>query len=108
MKLKLKFGSNEPDKIVNWWEHVTKFPNLITYKGSKYEFVMYDVDESNQVDYICRFAELRSYDPNWHATIFVDIEYLVIDTMGSKCECGANYTQFSQIHMFYCPLWKKI
>lgn len=108
MRLSLKFGMAEPTRQCNWWQHITKFPYLVLYKGRKYEFVMYDEDPSGQVDYICRFSEVPSYDPNWHATIYQDIDHLFDEGYGEKCACGAAYTSFPQIHMFFCPKWSKI
>lgn len=107
MKLILQFGINEPKRQINWWNQIKEFPHLVLYKGKKWEFVMYDEDPSKQVDYICMFGEIQSYDPNWHATIYADISGYLDSGPGGKCECGSIYTSFPQSHMFFCPKWTK-
>lgn len=107
MKIKFKFGIGEPSKTANWWGgHITSFHKLIIYKGKKYEFVMYDSDDTKQVDYICAFSPLHSYDPAWHADTFQDIDSMFDDVWGN-CECGAAYTSFPNHHMFFCKKWSK-
>lgn len=106
MKLKMHFGLNEPARIINWWQTIKDFPPLVLYKKKKWEFAIYDTDQSKQVDYICHFSPLQTYDPNWHATTYVDIDYL-FNTGYGKCECGAEYTSFPWDHMKFCPKWTK-
>jgi hypothetical protein len=107
MKLKLQFGLNEPAREVNWWQQVTDFPHLVLYKNKKWQFEMYGPDQTNQVDQICYFSEVASYDPNWYATTYQDISGWLDNGYGAKCECGAIYTSFPQAHMFFCPKWSK-
>lgn len=107
MKLGLRFGLAEPQRDVNWWQPIESFPVLILYKKAKWEFVMWGPDPSHRVEHICHFSEVQTYDPNWYATTYFDIEQLLNTGYGSKCECGAAYTSFPQIHMFFCPKWFK-
>jgi len=109
MKLKLYLGIAESPRVVTWWKSdVTSFPNLVIYKNKKYQFIMYEEDDTKQVDYICRFSEMQSYDPGWSSYAFEDIGHMIDDFFGTKCECGSVHTFASQFHMFFCPLWKKV
>lgn len=107
MKLTLQFGLNEPKRIVNWWQHITDFPVLVLFKNEKWEFVMYGADDTKQTEYICHFSPVKGYDPNWHATTYVDISNMLTNTYGTNCECGAIYTSSQNHHMFFCPKWQK-
>lgn len=107
MKLSLQFGLNEPKRKINWWQTIKEFPYLVLYKDKKWEFVIYEEDPTKQVDYICTFGEIHSYDPNWHSTEYVDISAYLDNGWGGKCECGAVYTSFPQMHMIFCPKWVK-
>jgi hypothetical protein len=105
MKLKLHFGLGEPAREINWYQsEIRNFPYLVTFKGKKYEFVLYDEDKTNKVDYLCHFSEMRSHDPNFYATTYYDLDYLVFGT-GLQCQCGAIYTDFPWDHMKMCPKW---
>lgn len=109
MKLKLNFGVAELPRTINWWGgHITSFHKLVLYKGKKYEFYMYDEDPSKQVDYICIFKFLDSYNPTSHATTFFNIDSMFdeSDWLG-KCECGAIFTSFPNHHMLFCKKWSK-
>lgn len=107
MKLSLRFGLHEPPREVNWWQPIKNFPYLVTFKGVKYEFEMYAEDPTKRVEYICHFSEVKSYDPNYYADTYFDVDALLNTGYGSKCECGAIYTSFPQFHMFFCPKWTK-
>lgn len=107
MRLRLQFGLNEPLKEINWWKGVKEFPNLVIYKDKKWEFFAYDKDPSNLVDYHCVFSEVPTYDPNWHATVYENIDYLLGSSIKGECECGAVHTEFPQIHLSFCPKWSK-
>lgn len=106
MRLALQFGLAEPIREINWWQPVSSFYPLVLYKGKKYEFVTWDEDLTKKVDYICVFAEVRSFDPTWYATTYENIDNLLGLGAGG-CECGAIYTSFPQFHMFFCPRWSK-
>src|SRR5581483_8954716 len=106
MKLTLHFGLSGSKVEMNWWKEIKDFPYLVTYKDKKYELVIYEEDLTGASDYNCVFAGVQSYDPNWHATVYVSIESMM-GYGGTKCECGAIYTSFPQIHMFFCPKWTK-
>jgi hypothetical protein len=68
---------------------------------------MYGDDHTHKVDHICWFSEVATYDPNWYATTYTNIDNLLSDGHGSKCECGAIYTSFPHAHMLFCPKWSK-
>lgn len=106
MKLLLQFGLLEPKRIINWWNQVEDFPTLVLYKGNKWEFVMYDEDDTGQADYVCMFSEVKSHDPNWWAS-YEDISKYLDQGPGGRCECGAAYTSFPQCHMYFCPKWTR-
>lgn len=105
MRLRLQFGSTEPLREMNWHKGVKEFPNLVIYKNKKWEFFAYDRDPLNIVDYQLVFTELPSYHPNWHATVYENIDHLLAPALKGDCECGAAHTDFPQIHLSYCPKW---
>ena len=89
--------------MVNWWRPIDEFPSLVLYKTNKWEFVIYDEDDSKESDYICIFSEVKSYDPNFFATTYTDISYM-IEAANKGCECGSAH---GGGHMFFCPKWSK-
>ena len=101
MKLGLQFGAFEPQRIVNWSSPIKDFPSLVIYKDKKWEFVIYDLDQTGQTSWICNFSEVQSYDPNYYATTYVNVEYM-FTTAG--CQCGSAH---GGGHMFFCPKWTK-
>jgi len=106
MKLSLHFGLTEPKRTIYWHGEIGEFPTLILFKGSKWEFVLYQRDDTGVVDYICNFSEVPPYDPNFHATTYKNIDHL-FESYGRKCECGAIYTSFPWDHMRMCPKWER-
>jgi hypothetical protein len=107
MKLVLQFGPLEPKREVNWWQAVQDFPSLVIHKNKKWEFVMYQEDPLRNVDYICYFSEINTFDPNYHAVTYKNIDEMFDTSWGSRCECGAIYTSFKDHHMFFCPKWTR-
>ena len=106
MRLKLQFGLSHGSREAVWWQPIELFPPLVRYRGTKWEFAMYGQDKGGGFDYICHFSEVMTYDPNWHATTYEDVErYLVLELL-PDCHCGAKHTSFPKFHMFMCPLWK--
>ena len=105
MRLALKFGKLEV-RHMGWWNPFNTFPTLVKYDGKKWEFTMHDSDDSGRAEKILYFAELHSYDPNWHATTFQDIEHLLDKVYGPKCECGKDKHNFTS-HSDWCPKGKK-
>jgi hypothetical protein len=105
MRLRVDFGPNIR-KEVNWYSALDDFPKFMTYAGKRYEWFMYDRDPNKQVDYVLSFSELPSFDPNYYVEM-EDFDLMFGGSMGIKCECGAIYTSFPQIHMFMCKLWRK-
>jgi hypothetical protein len=106
MRFRCHFGLNEPPRECAWWKPIQEFPPLVKFKGTKYEFVMWGPDPTNQVDYILHFSQMATYDPNWHATVYEDIDHLFFG-YGQTCECGAIYSSFPWDHMRFCRLWTK-
>ncbi len=107
MKLGLKFGHNEPLREVLWWNTVDKFFPLVKFKGRKWEFVMWDVDQTGATDYELFFREVNQHDSMWDRLDYQDIAYLIGSDPDNKCTCGSVYTSFPNIHMFYCSKWTK-
>lgn len=106
MRLALKFGNDEQLRHMGWWNPIGNFPTLVKYNGKKWEFVMYDTDKTGVADNILYFSQLASYDPNWHATTFQDIEHLLDRIWGPTCECGKDKHKFTS-HSHWCPKGKK-
>lgn len=108
MKIGLKFGS-APTESIEWDKAISDFPHLVMYNSKKWEFVAYDEDPANVYDHVFYFGEVKTYDPNWYATTYVDMDLMFFFHAPSvPCECGAKHTSFPQIHMSFCPLWRKI
>ena len=91
---------------VNWWNEVTEFHQLVIHNNSKWEFVAYQPDPSKQVDWILIFTPVPSYDPNYQATTYVDVDKILHNLGGNGCECGASFSSFGWDHMRFCKLWK--
>ena len=104
MRVRVNFGLLDT-KEVWWWQEITDFPKLIKFSGKNFEWVFYDKDKANVVDYILSFAELPPYDPNYNIECSTWAE-LFGERMGG-CVCGSKYTSFSFDHMFYCSHWTK-
>lgn len=112
MKLLLEFGAEENGRIVEWDKHLHDFPNVVTYMGKYWQWVMYDKDESGKADQRLIFGNMRE------SALAVDMFGKVfpvpdIDQMfGTKvpdgpCECGAKFTSFPDHHMIKCPRWSR-
>lgn len=107
MKLRLQFGLIEPKRDINWWKRPEDFPHLVMYKNKKWQFAMILDDPTHKVDHVCVFEEVQKWDAAWHATTYEEVDHLFDTGFGGRCECGAVYTSFPDIHMFYCPKWSK-
>lgn len=105
MKVQVIFGLTGGKHEVNWWKGLHDFPKLISYKGKNWEWLMYDEDKSKRFDYFLTYTEIPSYDPNFKAE--VPKFEIMFTIMNSRCECGSSFTDFQNIHMFFCPMWKK-
>jgi hypothetical protein len=109
MKLRIDFGMNKRREVTFYGE-LDIFPTALIFEGDKYEWFMYQNDSSGTYDKILQFSPMKQYDPRWLQC--VDFHERFESGWGSKknngCECGAIHTSFPQIHMFYCPQWKKI
>lgn len=96
MKIELQFGSHLP-KFMDWPKTVKEFPALVLYKGIKYEFAIYNEDDTGRSDYVFIFSTVQSYDPNWYATVYEDIDQLIAST--KECDCGAKV---GEGHFLFC------
>ena len=105
MRIKIQFGLNEPLREAKWYQPIEMFPTLVLYKGKKWEFFMYGEDPAKLVDLICTFSEVMTYDPNWYATTYVNIDDLFNIGYGANCQCGAIYSGIPWDHMLFCPKW---
>ncbi len=103
MKLKLQFGLNEPPLLFDWPSRVDDFPGLVLYKKTKWEFVIYDDDDTGEAKYVFTFSRVQNYDPNWYATTYVDIDSLIAST--KECGCGAKG---GEGHFLFCPKWTRL
>jgi hypothetical protein len=90
---------------MQWWQSIKDFPVLVLFKSKKWEFAMYSPDSTNRVAYICYFSEVKSFDPNFYATTYVDITDTILGIGWDKCECGAIYSSFPWDHMRFCKKW---
>lgn len=109
MRLRLDFGLDKR-REVSWTGDVSSFPNAIEFEGVKYEWFMYQKDNSGHYEYILKFSPMKAHDTRWYWC--VDFKERFENSWGSRknngCECGAVHTSFPQVHMFYCPEFKKI
>jgi hypothetical protein len=103
MKLDLQFGSDHVEYI--WWQPIKEFHGLVIYRGKKWEFAMYGDDPTKKFDVICHFSEVRSYDPNWYATVYYDLDKEFYSKLA--CECGSDKHGFAG-HADWCPKWIKL
>lgn len=107
MRLRMNFGSESPIDIQWGGDRVALFPNLVKYKGKKWEFIFYDAALSGEVDYDFMFSEIYSDDPNFYSTEYVNIDYM-FDNGSNECECGSMHDINSPTgHMFFCKLWRR-
>ena len=107
MRLKLNFDQTEPSREVNWWKRIEDFPALLTYKGKKWEFIMYDKSLTFGVDFDCQFVKIDTWTQTFWQAEFTSLESLTGEDKKFECQCGAIHTEFPQFHMFYCPLWTR-
>ena len=105
MRIRIHFGIHEVPREATWWQPITSFPVLVEYKGRKWEFISYDSDPQCKVDLDCFFSEVPSYDPNWHATTYENIDHLFGIGYGSNCECGAEAVGSTR-HSTWCKKWR--
>lgn len=100
MKLKLLFGTDELSYA--WFQQISDFPYLVLFKGKKWEFIFHNEDDQNQFDRIFYFAQVKSYDPNWYATVYHDLDKEIYSRL--TCECGSDKHGFAG-HAQWCPKW---
>lgn len=107
MRLRIDFGLNGKRREISWWQPLEDFPHHFIFEGKKWGWFMYDEDKTKYVDYILTYSEIPAYDPDWHITMD-DFDAKFGHRVDTRCECGAKYTSFPQIHLFFCPMWTKI
>lgn len=108
MKVRVDFGFHGPKREVNWYSDIRSFPSIFRFDGKYWEAQMFLEDANANVDYIILFSELKHFDPTYYTVKVEDFDRFFNNPFGDKCECGAIYTSFPQIHMFFCPKWSKI
>jgi len=90
-------------KEVIWNRSVSDFPKIVKYDEKNWEWVILK-DGEYPIDFVFTFSELPKYDPNYgvYAVSLKDLcgEY------DYGCQCGARFTSFPSVHMFYCPKWR--
>ena len=103
MRLRLQFHEDELEYA--WFQPVRDFHGLVIFKGKKWEFFAHLDDPDKKCDVLCVFAELPTYDPNWHATTYYNLD----DELHSRieCECGKEKHGFAN-HTFWCKKWRKM
>jgi len=101
MKITIHFGSEGPQKQINWWKELMDFPKALSYNNKKWEWSFYTTDPAGFSDYVLILSQIPSYDPHFYVDM-VSFEEL----FGSdfKCECGAKFSSFEWDHMFYCSM----
>jgi hypothetical protein len=99
----IKFGTDGDQFILEWDKQLLDFPQYVKYKNKKWEWLMYDEDETSYTDYILTYTEMNHHDPAW-GTEMIDFENLLYDK--ATCECGAKHTSFEWDHMKMCKLWR--
>lgn len=109
MRLRLDFGLHKR-REVTFYGDLSVFPNALIFEGDKYEWFMYQDDSAMVYDKVLKFSPMRQNDLRWN--FCVDFHERFERGWGDKknngCECGAIHTSFPQVHMFYCPQFKKI
>lgn len=103
MRIKVVFGLAGPKKMIDWYNDVKSFPKILKHKGKNWEWVMYDKEKDGS--YTLTFSEINSWDPNYNVWA-EDFETAFRLNLDERCECGAIYTSFPQLHLTYCKMWK--
>jgi len=93
-------------KEVSWDKSLDEFPKLFQFDGNKWEWFAYEHDPTGKVSYILIFSKLPTYDPNYSLPM-PKFDAMFTNVLNESCECGAKHTSFPQIHMMFCPKWRK-
>ena len=107
MKLRIDFGLHKR-REVTFHGDLKDFPTGLIFEGDRYEWFMYSKDASGTYDYVLQFSPMKPYDQRWCTDFHDRFENGWGNKKNNGCECGAIHTSFPQIHMFYCPQWKKV
>jgi len=106
MKLKLEFGLGDGTEYISWYKEVLDFYKLIRYKGSAWEFTMYNKETNWHYDYTLIFTKTSNYTGSFYSIPTFE-ELFGVTSGPPKCECGAKFDRHApNNHMFYCKLWK--
>lgn len=106
MKIRVDFGTLGPKRELSFYQDISAFPNAVRFENEKYEWVMYDKDQTKQYDYILVFALMDPLDSRWWSC--VDFSERFGYNISESCSCGSIYTSYAAGHMFYCSLWRKV
>lgn len=104
MHLLINFGLHIEKRQVSWWKPLEDFPKLIKFNGKCWEWLMYDKNPDQSHDYKLVFSEISPLNPAYHQKM---VSYEDLFDFGVKCQCGAAFTSFPSVHMFYCPSYTK-
>lgn len=98
--------SHAGDHIIDWPKDIHSFPKAIRAYGRVYEAISYDRIDEFGILYEYTFGEMKNGSAYpWETP--VDLEVLKYgDETYYGCQCGAKYTSFPQIHMFFCRKYK--
>lgn len=106
MILIVEFSLGGDKKEIYWYEDLLKFPKVITYQGSCYEWIAYSLDSGGSA------ATLLFGNVSIHAYPFPvpSFEGLFVDRTEritpNECTCGAKYDrEFPDNHLQMCKLW---
>lgn len=105
MRLKIIFGYNGAEHIIDWWNSIESFPKLLRYNTRPYEWLMYDKDATGTVDYNLTLTELPTYDPNFYAEMEDFNSKYLGSPYNDKCECGSESIG-TNLHSYWCPKYK--
>lgn len=106
MRIKLIL-THASDHIIDWPKDIHSFPKSIRAYGRIYEAMAYDKVDEFGILYEYHFSEISKHGSSYPWETPVDLDVLKYsDDAYYGCQCGAKYTSFPQIHMFFCRKWK--
>jgi hypothetical protein len=103
MRLRIKI-EDIVSMVVDWDDALLSFPQVISYIGQKWEWVMYDTGTQG-ADYDLNYGKLPVYDPR-HSTPAADLEALMRVKAPIVCECYATKMGHPG-HSYWCPMDKR-
>lgn len=112
MRIMIEFGYPGHKREVSWWKDFSLIPKKMIFNDEVWEGFMYDtgkVGSGHEWHYYFTKAKDQTkvyYDPMFGYPTYVPKFEDVFDLPLLKCECGAIYTSFPQVHMFMCAKWE--